>query len=89
MTYTQQLPPPTDYTDYKAYTAASVDGGFAVASVRRPGIGFTVRPSQTIPGWVRLVATTATNTVILQIHVDGLPALIAALQDCLPTENDR
>ncbi len=88
MTYTQQLPPPTDY---KAYSSVSVGSGLAVASVRRPGIGFTVEPSPVSPGWVRLVAVDAVadGTAILQVHVDGLPALIASLQDCLPTETDR
>ncbi len=87
MTHTQQLTPPTDY---KAYTAVSVGSGLAVASVQRPGIGFTVGPSPVSPGWVRLTATDANNTVVvLQVHVDGLPALIAALQDCLPTGVDK
>ena len=87
MTYTQQLPPPTSY---KAYTSVAIGGRFAVASVQRPGIGFTVGPSPVSPGWVRLTATDANNTVVvLQVHVDGLPALIAALQDCLPTGVDK
>ena len=86
MTYTQQLPPPAYY---KAYTFVAIDGRFAVASVQRPGIGFTVKSSQTIPGCVQLAATATDKSVVLQVHVDGLPALIAALQDCLPTENDR
>ena len=87
MTYTQQLPPPADY---EAYTCVSIVSDFASAAVQRPGIGFTVGPSPVNPGWVRLVATSSDDQrVVLQVRVNGLPALIAALQDCLPTENDR
>ena len=76
------LPAPT--TPNKSHTAASVAGSFATASAMRPGDGLTIRTSGS--GFVNFEfvepdrGDRIEHRVVVSIHRDGIPAVIAELQ---------
>jgi len=79
---TNTLPAPTE--GHRAYPSISATDGYAVASVMRPGHGFTIVDDGR--GFITLRATQPREErsidaqVSICIHRNGIPALIAELQ---------
>jgi hypothetical protein len=68
----------------KSYTAASCLTGFATASAMRPGDGFVIRESGS--GFINFeffepaTGTRSERRILVTVHRDGIPAVIAELQ---------
>lgn len=78
-------PPPTRSVA-DSFAVVTLSQWYAHAAVMRPGNGFTIDKMPTgtgapDPDWVSLRATRDDQSVTISIHRDGIPALIAHLQE--------